>query len=845
MSKISTPKPVTRRNLFFWAFQGNMKMQLLLLLLIVGMVFFRVVPLEMQKRIVNDAISLGKFDSLLLYCGIYIMAVTTTAGLKLGANYLQAVIGERAMLSMRKDLYGHVIQLPLHFFRKTQPGMVVAALMTELSTAGNFAGMALAVPISNILTLLAFAGYLLWLNPQLALATLGIYPVVAFLIPYLQKKANRLNKKRVDQSRLLSSQIAESITGITEINVHGAYEQEKKKFNIFAETLRTIRTKWSLLRFGIKTVNNYFASLGPFVVFLFGGYLVMHGELELGSLVAFLSAQEKLYDPWKELIDYYQVYQDASIRYYRTMEYFDVSAGHEMLLPSSPASLAGTVEISNLGFTTSSGITLLRGVSFSLDSGETMALIGFSGSGKSTLIHCVAKMFDYSSGSIRLGGHEVKTMEKGEIIRNVGYISQQPFIFSGTIRENLLYAYRAAAEERCQSEEYREPELDSLIFALQQAGIFVDVIRFGLNTVLDPDDAVMIDKIVRIRKQFRAHFGDSLADCVEFYRSDSYLYHSSVVENIVFATPLDPGVSLLSFADKERFQDFLEEMQLIDPLLALGLELASRIVEKNNESDMEGDFPDDVLAVDPEQLGRYREALVHGRKNTTASLTRGDRLLLLRLALQYVPRDNSLIDAAVFEEKVLKSRRFWCGWAQENFPGQFRCYEEDRYIHGQSMLDNILFGRLKTEEEQVQEQVNQNIIRLLIEEDCLESITETGMEYHLGSMGNLLSGGQKQKLSIARVLLKNPRIVLMDEATSALDNKSQTRIQNLIQRRWKNNRTVIAVVHRLDGIEGFDKIGVMKGGRLIEFGTHNDLISLSGLYCELVYGTERGNGTQG
>ncbi len=330
--------------------------------------------------------------------------------------------------------------------------------------------------------------------------------------------------------------------------------RKRKKFNVFAETLRVIRTKWSLLRFGIKTVNNYFASLGPFVVFLFGGYLVMQGQLELGSLVAFLSAQEKLYDPWKELIDYYQVYQDASIRYYRTMEYFDAAAGHGMFLPSLPASLAGSVEVSNLGFSTSSGITLLRGVSFSLDSGETMALIGFSGSGKSTLIHCIAKMFDYSSGSIRLDGREVKTMDKGEIIRNVGYIAQQPFIFSGTIRDNLLYAHRAAAGKSTQPEEYQAPELDSLIFALQQAGMFVDVIRFGLNTVLDPGDTVMIDKIVRIREQFRAHFGDSLADCVEFYRDDSYLYHSSVMENIVFATPIDPGVSLLSFADRERFR---------------------------------------------------------------------------------------------------------------------------------------------------------------------------------------------------------------------------------------------------------------------------------------------------
>lgn len=268
---ISSIRP-TRKSLFFWAVNGNMKMQLLLLLMIVGMVFFRVVPLEMQKRIVNNAISLRKYGDLLTYCGIYLLAVTATAGMKLATNYLQASIGERAMLAMREELYGHIISLPLQFFRNTQPGMVVSSLMTELSTAANFAGMALAVPISNILTLFAFAVYLLFLNSKLALATLGIYPVVAFLIPYFQKKANRLNKQRVDQSRLLSSQIAESITGVTEINVHGAYKQEKRKFNLLAKTLRTIRIKWSLLRFGIKTLNNYFAGLGPFVVFLFGNY---------------------------------------------------------------------------------------------------------------------------------------------------------------------------------------------------------------------------------------------------------------------------------------------------------------------------------------------------------------------------------------------------------------------------------------------------------------------------------------------------------------------------------------------------------------------------------------------
>jgi ABC-type multidrug transport system fused ATPase/permease subunit len=143
---------------------------------------------------------------------------------------------------------------------------------------------------------------------------------------------------------------------------------------------------------------------------------------------------------------------------------------------------------------------------------------------------------------------------------------------------------------------------------------------------------------------------------------------------------------------------------------------------------------------------------------------------------------------------------------------------------------------MKTEHAHAQEEINQNIIRLLIEEDLLEAIAEIGMTYHLGSMGNSLSGGQKQKLAIARVLLKNPKIILMDEATSALDNKSQARIQNLIAHRWRGNKTVIAVVHRLDSIREFDKIGVMKAGKLMEFGTYDELIKQNGLLSELVFG---------
>jgi ABC-type multidrug transport system fused ATPase/permease subunit len=127
-------------------------------------------------------------------------------------------------------------------------------------------------------------------------------------------------------------------------------------------------------------------------------------------------------------------------------------------------------------------------------------------------------------------------------------------------------------------------------------------------------------------------------------------------------------------------------------------------------------------------------------------------------------------------------------------------------------------------------------MHLLIEEDYLEKVAAFGLHFQVGTMGDRLSGGQRQKLAIARVLLKQPKIMLMDEATSALDNKSQARIQRLMTTRWKGKRTVIAAVHRLDIIGSFDKVAVMKAGKLVEFGTYQELINQKGILHELIYG---------
>ncbi len=659
-------------------------LQTFLVILVVLVVVARVIPLEMQKRIINESIALQKFGNLFLYCAIYLAAVISSSILKFSINTLQAYIGERAMSEMRKSLYNHIILLPLSFFRKTQPGFVVSSLMTELSTIGSFAGMAVAVPLTNLLTLLVLAGYLIWLNVKLALATLAIYPIVIFILPILQKKANISNKQRVDISRQTSSKIAESISGISEIHAHGSFQEENKRFSKLIGHLKKIRTRWTLLRYGIKTTNNFFVSLGPFIVFILGGYLTINGELEIGSLVAFLSAQEKLYDPWKELIGFYQLSQDAKVRYKKTTDHFNVASDVKLFTESSTShEFLGNLDISSLSYQTNDGNILLRDISIELKKGEHLALIGFSGSGKSTLAKCVGNLITYTDGSIKIDGLEINQLSKQTIVQNIGYVSQTPFIFTGSIEDNLLYAFKAKYSDS----KIVTLTLDDKIEALQNAGFFVDVLRFGLETFLEKDNLEFTEKVLRMRRNFHDHYLKEISSFIKFFEK---------------------------------------------------------------------------------------------------------------------------------REDIMTSFSF------------------NNYLEDQPIINNIFFGKIITTKLEDQEKINQAIVQLLIEEDFLEDVAQLGLLYDVGSEGIKLSGGQRQKLAIARVIIKKPKFIIFDEATSALDNKSQMRIERLRAVKWQGQNTLIAVVHRLDVIENYDKIAVMKDGRIVEFGSYKELIARQGFLKQLI-----------
>jgi ABC-type multidrug transport system fused ATPase/permease subunit len=827
--------PIVRRSLFSWILPGNGKLQIALVLLIAVTVFARVVPLEMQKRIVNEAIKLKKMDLLLIYCGIYLVSVLLASSLKYMITILQTRISENVLANMRKDLFAHILTLPLNFYRKAQPGMVVSALVTELTSAGSFVGLAISAPVINIMTLLAFAGYLIYLNPILAIISLALYPIILFIIPFLQRGANTANKKRVDSTRTISSLIGEAISGIHEIQGNGTFRMENRRFGKLVDQMLKIRILWTLYKQGVKVTNNFFVSLGPFVIFILGGYLAMQGKLELGAMVAFLSAQEKLYDPWKELIEFYQVYMDAAISYKRTMEYFDTPTEFT-LEPEDrePFQLAGSIDIKELSYVTDTGIQLLDNVNLSMKPGETLALVGFSGSGKSTLALCIGQLYKYSGGHILLGEKEVADLTKKDLIINMGFVSQSPFIFSGSIEENLVYSYAAVHDGEMDTD---QPSLDDKIAVLHQTGIFVDVLRFGLNTILErQSQAELAKRLIKVRENFQQEYGEKLSDLVEFFDENKYLYFSSVAENLFLGTPNDASFSENNLPLNPYFLKLLSQADLTTPLLSLGAELSRQTV------DILGSLSPDPVFFEqsPISLEEWDEAilLVERLKRTKLlQLSDMDRNYLLKLALRFEPGKHKLVALpAILERLILEGRALIHESITRDNPAAFSFYQLSDYIYNQTIINNILFGQIKTSNPKALDMINQSIIQLIIEEDFLETIIEIGMQFQVGSKGDKLSGGQRQKLAIARTFLKSPRMMIMDEATSALDNKSQTRIQNLLETRWKGKTTLISVVHRLDIIKNYDKVAVMKAGKIIEMGSYDELIARKGALYELVGG---------
>lgn len=284
------------------------------------------------------------------------------------------------------------------------------------------------------------------------------------------------------------------------------------------------------------------------------------------------------------------------------------------------------------------------------------------------------------------------------------------------------------------------------------------------------------------------------------------------------------------------FKTVLAEAGLTAPLIGLGQDLTREMIRHFHDPLSKKALPEPDL-MGTREIGDY-EKILHRIKTKGAShIEHGDRNALLAVALRYIPKKHTFVRfPEELPPKILEARKRFEKMRTDGTSGDIAPCHISNYLFEQSILTNIIFGKIKDDSAEARQRINTLIYRFLIEKEFMEEIVEMGMQYSVGSKGDNLSGGQKQKLAIARAFLKRPPIFIMDEATASLDNESQARIQDQIENSWQRKSTLIGIVHRLDTISNYDRIAVMKGGKIVEMGTYDGLMEKRQALFELARG---------
>jgi ABC-type multidrug transport system fused ATPase/permease subunit len=847
---------ITRRPLYYWIFRYCRTLQLLLFGVILITMFFRVLPLEMQKRIVNEAIDKQDINLLIIYSATYLGAVVIAGLSKYLINMLQVIIGQRMLVELRNNLFAHVLHLPLQRFRGLRPASAVSALVGELNSIGTFLGEAIAVPFTALLTYVVVLGYMFSLSPKLTLLTMAVYPFELVAIPLLQRKFNHWNRKRVETVRSMSDTINEAINGVVEIKSYNRHELEGKRLSGLIGIFYRILITLNLYKFGIKFTGNLFQSLGPFLLFFFGGFLAIKGHFSLGALVAFLSAHEKLYDPWQEMRLFYQEYQNAVVLYRQITRLFDQSYQPlEISATDADAALACAIQadskpplisLCKVDYRLPGNINLLRDINLSIDRGEHIALVGPSGCGKSTLAMVLAGLYPPSKGKIELNGRMLSNEPQSKWSITIAMVPQRPFIFSGTLRENILYGLLPPDGDPAPIFQDVRPRLYHL---LKRIGLEKDVVWLGMSSIPSREKAQLLrEQVLRMRQLVHHELSEQFEKVVEFYDRERFLHYATLRDNLIFGESPNGEYQPDKLPANGDFQELMAATGLARELLELGLALARISLDMIQQIGIREELLE-IMPMQREELTVYGNII--GKLDEGHKLHGEDKNRLLTLALRYIPAKHNLVRLKPdFMDRILQARHHFLQKIKkvEHCPGHrdssgnsmatreddvrdFNDYCYSTYLYKKNIRTNILFGSPKKTFDDIL-QLKDLAWETFREHNLLDDIIDLGLDFEVGSQGSHLSGGQRQKVSIGRALLSNAELLVLDEATASLDNLSQALVQDYISKELTET-AVVSIIHRLDLAVNYDRIVVMAGGTVVEDGSFADLMSTGGVFQQL------------
>lgn len=803
---------------------------------------------------------------LLMLCGAFLLLVLANQAFKYVINVYRGLTGERMLRRLRYDLYGRVLRFPQPTFRKLSQGEIIQMINAEVEPLGGFFGEAFSLPLFQGGYLLVIFGFILSESLMLAGAAVMFYPLQFYVIPKLQRRVNLLAKKRVRLVRGLSDRIGETVSGVQEVHAHNTARYELAEFARRLGEIFETRYRIFLWKFVVKFINNTVNHLGPFFFYSVGGILVIQGDLNLGALVAVLAANKDLAAPWKELLNYYQRREDARIKYEQVVEQFEppemMEEAQQLDEPETVESMSGTYSASAVRLEDDTGHALIDAASFKISTGDHVAIVGAGGSGKDQLGLLLARLVKPTGGSLTINGSNIEDLPEAVTGRRLGYVGPSAYIFATTVRDNLTYGLKhrplgPSGRSETDDEEWedflaearrsgnstddaaadwvdyaaagiegKDDLPDQALKVLQIVDMQSDIYELGLRGSIDPAARPLLAcRILEARASFQERLAadPDFAPLVEVFDPQKYNDNATVGENLLFGRPVGDAFDLERLAEHPYVLEVLEKAGMTDIMLEAGRQIASTMVELFADLPPGHEFFERYAFISHEDLPGYQALLSRLGREGVEALRDDERTSLLSLPFRLSPAQHRLdVVDDKFKQQILTAR----GIFAENLPGKLKGavehFDENSYTAAASLQDNILFGKAAYGHARGAERIGAVIAEIVDALDLRPDVMTVGLDFNVGIGGGRLSSVQRQKLGLARAILKRPDVLIMNEATTAIDSASEGRIlENLLSE--FRERGVIWVLHRASLANHFNRILVVRAGRIVEQGPFNDL----------------------
>ena len=410
----------------------------------------------LTKIAIDNYISKGNFSGLQFIALIFVVILLFQFVLNYTQQYLTAWIGQKVMYDIRVKIFSHLQTLPLSFFDKNPVGRMVTRVTNDVETLNNMLSSGVVAIFGDIFVLVGIIIVMLSIHWKLALLTFTVLPLIMLASFLFRIKVRESYRKIRTRLARINSYLQENISGMMTVQIFNREKTNFEKFSTLNNShkdahLETVRY-YAIFFPAIEIIS----SISLALILWYGGINILSGSITIGVLVAFIQYAERFFQPIRDLSDKYNIMQSAMASSERIFKLLDEPA--QELVPDNPLSLPkskGKIEFKNVTFAYNKNENVLKDVSFTINPGEKVAVVGATGAGKTTLTSLISRLYETTSGQIIVDGVDINRLAVQELRQRIGIVLQDVFIFTGTIMENIKLGNSDISDEQMiQAAEY-------------------------------------------------------------------------------------------------------------------------------------------------------------------------------------------------------------------------------------------------------------------------------------------------------------------------------------------------------------------------------------------------------